>query len=68
MDLSAVGWGIDCMQFKLPHKPSAVGLNYGGWHYNKHNFALLYYTVKLLNHFKCVNRVPYGDILILPNL
>ena len=30
MDMSATGWGNDCIQFKLSHKPGVVGLNCGG--------------------------------------
>ena len=31
-DMSAIGWGIDCIQFNLSHKPSTsvAGLNCGG--------------------------------------
>ena len=30
MDMSAIGWGTDCIQFKLSHKPSVAGLNWEG--------------------------------------
>ena len=26
-DMSVIGWGNDCIQFKLSHKPGVVGLN-----------------------------------------
>ena len=27
MDKRAIGWGFDCIQFKLSHKPWLAGLN-----------------------------------------
>ena len=27
-DMNAIGWGINCIQFKLSHKPSVAGLNW----------------------------------------
>ena len=39
MDMSVIGWGIDCIQFKLYHKSVVAGLNCGGWQYNKCNFT-----------------------------
>ena len=29
-DRTAIGWGNDCKQFRLSHKPRVVDLNYGG--------------------------------------
>ena len=29
-DMSAIGWGNDCIQFKLSHKPSVADLNWEG--------------------------------------
>ena len=40
MDMSAVGWGYSCKQFKLSHKPWVAGISYGEWPYNKRNFTL----------------------------
>ena len=46
MDMSAIDWGIDCIQFKLSHKPRVAGLNCGGWQKNKHNLLhLLLFSV-----------------------
>ena len=41
MDMSAIGWDNDCIQFILSDKPIMAGLNCGGWQYDKHNFILL---------------------------
>ena len=27
MDIRTIGWGNDCIQFKLSHKPGVAGLN-----------------------------------------
>ena len=29
-DMSAIGWGKDCKQFRLSHKPGVAGLHCGG--------------------------------------
>ena len=42
--MSAIGWGIDCIQFKLSHKPNVAGLNCGEWQYDKRNFT--YFTIE----------------------
>ena len=39
MDMSAIGWGNDCIQVKLSHKCIVTGFNYRGWKYNKCNFS-----------------------------
>ena len=42
MDMIAVGWGYDCIQFKLSHMLHVAGLNCLGWQYNKRNFTFLF--------------------------
>ena len=39
--MSSTGWGSDCKQFKLSHKPGVAGLNCGGWQYKKCNTTLI---------------------------
>ena len=55
-DMSAIGWGNDCKQFKLSHKPEVAGLNCGGWQYNKRNFT---FTIQLTQHEVCVLSYTY---------
>ena len=45
--MSAIGWGNDCTQVKLSHKPGLPGLNCGGWQYDKCNFTYFTYYKKL---------------------
>ena len=40
MHMSAIGWGNDCIQFKLSHKPRVADLNCGGYCQYKRNFTL----------------------------
>ena len=42
LGMSTIGWGIDCIQFKLSQPVVAV-LDFGGWQYTKRN--LLYFTI-----------------------
>ena len=43
MDMSAIGRGNDCIQFKPSHKPGVAGLNCGEWQYDrsKHSCYIL---------------------------
>ena len=41
MDMSAIGWGIDCIQFKQPHKPGVAGLHCERFQYHKQNFTMM---------------------------
>ena len=62
MDMSASGWGTDCIYLKLSHKPSMAGLGCGGWQYNKRKLICLLYLytitldgVKLYNYASLLN-------------
>ena len=43
-DMSAIGWGVNYIQFKLFHKPIVAGLNRGRGQHNK--TTLLYVTTR----------------------
>ena len=58
--MSASGWGNDCIQFKLPHKPIVAGLDCEWWQYNKPNFTLLYYCCK---YTRCSVITQYRPVL-----
>ena len=47
-DMSAIGWGYDCMQFKLFHKPRVAGSIAEGD--SLINATLLYYVLAFTNH------------------
>ena len=46
-DMSAVGWGTDCIQFKLSRKPGVAGLAEGD---SIINASLLYYCKIISRH------------------
>ena len=61
LDLSAIGWGDDCTQFKLSRKPGVDGLNCGEWQYNKRNFT---YFTSILLHTTMFTETSYCDIVL----